>query len=538
MAKIVYELEGKTYTTKQSDDTLCINEIKEAVGCGNRKSLYLVPEQPVKLRTIREEVRFEFRETDCIFLNGYQSWTACAETGIHARNTDLLVCPKALNDKYAFDRYGDASFYRESRKPGVTHGYTYGYIRRGERFILVASLGERSGFTRIVFDCAHNCIVLEKDCDGRVLTDGYSGLDYVILTGSEETVFDTWFDLMGVKPLTNRPVSGYTSWYNYYQDISETVILRDLEGLGKLPDRPEVFQIGDGFETFVGDWLSVDAQKFPNGLQPVAQKIREAGYCPGLWLAPFVAEKNSVLVKEHPDWLVYDGSEPLVAGGNWSGIYVLDFAKEEVRDYIRECVRVVRDEWGFSLLKLDFLYAVCLQPTGEKTRGEIMEEAMQFLREVCGSAQILACGVPLAAAFGKVEYCRIGADVSLEWDGPVYLRPFHKERPSTRNTMKNTVFRRQLSGRAFLNDPDVFILRTEHVSMTKEQKLALGTVNGLFGGVLFASDDYSTYTEEQMEWYRYFEDLRAAELLAVESRGREVIVRYRMNEEEKILVFA
>ncbi len=28
---------------------------------------------------------------------------------------------------------------------------------------------------------------------------------------------------------------------------------------------------------------------------------------------------------------------------------------------------------------------------------------------------ILGCGVPLMPAFGKVDFCRIGADVDLEW---------------------------------------------------------------------------------------------------------------------------
>ena len=42
------------------------------------------------------------------------------------------------------------------------------------------------------------------------------------------------------------------------------------------------------------------------------------------------------------------------------------------------------DVWGFDLVKLDFLYAVCMLPTEYKTRGQIMCEAMDFLREVIG----------------------------------------------------------------------------------------------------------------------------------------------------------
>ncbi len=36
-----------------------------------------------------------------------------------------------------------------------------------------------------------------------------------------------------------------------------------------------------------------------------------------------------------------------------------------------------------------------------------------IVRECCGDKLILGCGVPLMPAFGKVDYCRIGSDISL-----------------------------------------------------------------------------------------------------------------------------
>ena len=57
-----------------------------------------------------------------------------------------------------------------------------------------------------------------------------------------------------------------------------------------------------------------------------------------------------------------------------------------------------------------------------------MADAMDFLRECAGDAMILGCGVPLASAFGKVEYCRIGCDVSLDWNDKPHMRLMHRER--------------------------------------------------------------------------------------------------------------
>ena len=93
-----------------------------------------------------------------------------------------------------------------------------------------------------------------------------------------------------------------------------------------------------------------------------------------------------------------------------------------------------------------------------------MCDAMDLIRELCGDKLILGCGVPLAPAFGKVDFCRIGADMALSWG----KKPFSREDVSTKHALLNTIFRRELDGRAFLNDPDVFLLRDNNIKMSFE----------------------------------------------------------------------
>ena len=81
--------------------------------------------------------------------------------------------------------------------------------------------------------------------------------------------------------------------------------------------------------------------------------------------------------------------DEVMAGSNWSGSFALDIRNEEVRAYVAEVLRTVTEEWGFRLLKLDFLYAACLELHDGLNRGELMADA-------------------LASAFGRCEYCRIG----------------------------------------------------------------------------------------------------------------------------------
>lgn len=502
-----------------------------------RYSLSVIPDKKVTLRTVEALFSFDFEKGDALFLNGYQSWTYSPERGVDEYDKSMKHCPGFADKMFGFSRYGDGFFYPPRYRKGLLHGYTYAYVRRGEKFYLFASVQEKTGFTRVVFDTKKNEIRFEKDCSGRVIEEEYHAIDVLFLEGDEDEVFDRWFDSLGVKSLPAKKAIGYTSWYNCYQNISASRIESDLEGLRCLPVRPDVFQIDDGFERYVGDWLEADPEKFPDGTLPIAKKIISEGYAAGIWLAPFVCEKNSRLFAEHPEYVLKDGTgAPLYCGSNWSGAYALDFYNEDLRAYLRECIEKYKSE-GFSLFKFDFLYAACMLPRSDKTRGEIMEEAMAFLREVCGGAAMIACGVPLAPAFGKAEYCRIGPDVSLDYDDKAFMRLFHAERPSTRHTMMNTVFRRELSGRAFWNDPDVFILRDDNTSLSAEQKKSLAVVNALFGGVLFASDEFAKYDETKKKEYGFIASLTGALEPKVRRDGRHFTLTYTLEGETKTFEF-
>ena len=500
-------------------------------------------EEPLELEEVSAVFCFDFLPEDALFLNGYQSWTYSPERTRKQFDKAMRFVPKALDRKFGFSQYGDGYFsdrvYRKDLRAGYKKGYSYAYVRRGSEFHLFASLAEDTGFTRIILNTTDSTVTFKKDCHHRFLQPGerYTALDVIFPEGGENEVFDLWFDAMGVKALPAEPKVGYTSWYNCYQNISEEQILRDLEGMKTLPVKPDIFQIDDGFEPFVGDWLTANPEKFPNGLEPIIQKILADGYQAGIWLAPFVAEKDSVVYREHPEWFQYKEGYRVFTGANWSGGYALDPYNPEVRDYIRQSIERYK-AMGVTLFKLDFLYAACMTSRPNKTRGEIMAESMDFLREVCGDCQILGCGVPLASAFGRVEYCRIGPDMSLDFDDKLYMRPFHNERPSTMHTQRNTLYRRQLDGRAFRNDPDVFLLREENTSLSDEQKHTLAVVNALFGSVLFGSDDFGAYDEKKRRLFAALCGLQRARILAVENgplteKLRSVIVTYELKGEEK-----
>ena len=461
------------------------------------------------LRHVTASMPLTVAPDERIFMNGYQTWTYCPELGPGDRLRGLRDAPEPLVRRFGADRYGDYHFVDYPNRPGLSHGFSWCYFRRGSRYRLIASLDEAPGYTIFRYDAGKGELTLERDCAGVRWGGGeFHAFDLYFAEGGEDEVFDGWFAAMGLPRADAPAIAGYSSWYSRYEDISESAITADLAGCARVLERGDLFQIDDGWEPGVGDWLEPDGAKFPGGMAAMAERIHAAGFQAGLWLAPFVCRRGSRVMEEHPDWLLRVDGEPWLCGSNWGGFYSLDIDDPEVLDHLARVFHRVLHEWGFDLVKLDFLYGAAPFGTERESRAGRMIRAMDFLRQVCAGKRILGCGVPVMPAFGRVDYCRVSGDVSLD-DEP-YMRLLHRERVSTRQAIGNTLVRRQLDGRAYRSDPDVFFLRDDNLRLSGEQKLLLAQVNALLGGVYLTSDDPAGYDAEKLALYRRLRALRRA----------------------------
>ena len=480
-------LEGNTSAYLDADYTVTDDYVK----------LTLKPKAKVELISARFDFNHEFKDSDKFFANGYQSWTTSRE---YTKN-DIHYGINKLAKMYPFIKLSGTSsdvwFCEDEEKKGIFRSHCYTYIKNNRNFLFMGSLSEKQAYTIFKVDMNGDKFSIVKDVEGLTIEEDYPLYDIVILNGDENYVFDRYFDLMGVKKPRIDHLAGYTSWYNYFQKIDQNIIYRDLDAMDVLKDKCNIFQIDDGYETFVGDWLDPNPAKFPDGMKAVADRIHDKGYMAGIWIAPFSVQIKSRTYKEHPDWVVRDEKgKPIIGCVGWGGAYTLDIYNPEVREYIKHFFDVILNDWGYDMVKLDFLYSECMFPRNNKTRGTIMCEAMEFLRECCGDKLILGCGVPLGAAFGLVDACRISCDVDLAYAGKFYNKlHVNNEIPSAQNAMNNSIFRRQLNGRVFTNDPDVFFFRYTNLKFTYDQRILLGFINHICGDVLFVSDNMEEYKD-------------------------------------------
>lgn len=506
MFRTNFTIEGRYVCNKKEyhfSGDACKHFVLDIDDAPNHLKINIVPSAAIEFREFKVIYSYDYSGDCRILPNGYQSWTDTREYSKKDRMSHIYWTGKKYVNRTSLKNVGDYTFVKYPKRRGIFHGFSYGYVRWGQKYELIGSLNERTGYTILYFDCLHGTLTIRKELEGVLIRDKYEVLNIGFFNGNEQEVFDAYFQAMNIpKPREHRR-TGYTTWYNYYPNINEKIVADDMEALSKLDEKIDISQIDDGYQTAVGDWLSIDANKFPNGMKTVADTIHAKGLLAGIWLAPTSAQKDSKFAQEHPDWLIHGADGKLIECGlNWGGFYSLDLERPEVREHVRHFFDVILNEWGFDMVKLDFLYSVCIIPHNNKSRGQLMCECMDFLRECVGDRLILGCGVPLAPAFGKVDFCRTGADMGLNWGRTFYSYTTHREDVSTERNIYNTIFRRGLNGRAFVNDPDVILLRDYNIKMDASRRELIAKINTLFGSLIFISDNIGRYNEEQMRLFR------------------------------------
>lgn len=455
--------------------------------------------------------------------NGYQCWS---ESPMLGKNDVLL--PESFPEREVF---GDSAFYRYSLLPGHFHSWSFTYttLEGTAHNAFYGALDEDLFFSIFEINLQEHSMDISLECEGAHLAKIRSPRDAGesdILLGSWmiadpgntflpeiSSATKLWMKLIRLNERVARhetqeelvknisPLRGYTSWYHRYNNINEQCLAEDLDGISHSQDYG-VFQVDDGYQTAVGDWLKL-ANGFPRGLQPVFKFAQEKGLERGIWCAPFIALEHSNLVKMHPEWVLRDrAGQPVVCGNHplWGGLFfALDSENSDLKNHLSEVFRTYFQEWGCSFLKADFLYATARIPNGTFTRAQRAARAHQFLYDECRKfgAKLLSCGATLSSAYGRCHYSRIGPDVGETWENNELGATNSREKVSTRATLVNTITRSLLDGVCFGNDPDVVILRDNSQQLTKEQRHLLATVNSHLGRLVFCSDPVKEFGDWQ-----------------------------------------
>ena len=288
-----------------------------------------------------------------------------------------------------------------------------------------------------------------------------------------------------------RPLGpGWCSWYAYWGQVTEADVRASLAAIERLDLDLAVVQVDDGHQAAIGDWLTRSA-----GFGPLAQlgaRIRDAGYEPGIWTAPFLVAPDSELAADHPEWLI-DG---VVALHNWGqDIRVLDVTHPDAAEHLATVYRSLRAQ-GFTYHKLDFLFAGAMEGprSADSTGLDAYARGLQIIRDALGpDATLLGCGAPLLPSIGQVDAMRVSPDIDpvLEsTDGDL-------SQPSQRGAVAAGAARRWMHGRWWINDPDCILVRPQ-----VEHRDAWARYLRDCGGLMMSSDPLDQLDDDGLAWTR------------------------------------
>jgi len=454
------------------------------------------------------------------FKNGYQSWTETRAFAATDRQMVTFLSPMSVMQ--------DNLRNLPSGKRGEFTSNMFAVLGNlDERAFLLA--GQAKGFHQFIYVRGRLAadkgapieMTLVYDFGGKVLPAGAQlELDgeVLIVDSHANRLQDSYFDLIKVGRANEwDSPTGWCSWYYYFAKISEQGIEENLDAAAAQKVDWRYFVLDDGYPTAIGDWLSVNS-RFPGGLQRVAEQIRSRGMIPGLWLAPFIARKNSRLYQEHREWFIKDeNGKPVRAGWNptWGlgGVfYGLDTTHPGVQSFLRELITTVVHEFGYRYLKLDFTYGASLYGRAHDptlSPAERLELGHRIIRQTAGEdVFILGCGCPLSPVRGLVDAMRIGPDVAPYWFAKYR---YHLTRDPhalcTKFAIRSILNRCQMHRRLWINDPDCLLLRDTDTRLTPDERMSLANAMIITGGMVVVSDRLAKLAPQTWHWLSEIEEL-------------------------------
>lgn len=441
--------------------------------------------------------------------NGYQSWS----TARTYRISDKPLRPRFKLMSLATSNMANLP----SNIPGMLSSEMYSVMMNLEsrEAILVGQLPPFNQFFYIILNIStrskNSFFELIYDFGRQLLEPGKElQLDGIIfMNGTRMEVEQTYFHKIRKKTGYSAPSSnlhGWCSWYQYYNKITPEILYKNIKAIKKIKPELDFFQIDDGYERAVGDWL-VQKPVFDGKMKEIAQAVKEAGLKPGIWLAPFSAAGQSELFKMHPEYILKNESGKMIKASYnpfWKCYYYgVDVSLPHYADYLREVIDTYVNDWGFEYLKCDFLFTACLRGAVHHdlslSRASILKSGMNIIRSVAGpETQIIGCGMPLSAGIGSVDAMRVGPDTGDYWINPTagFVRTGCMF--GVRNSMRNFMVRSPMHKRLWLNDPDCIMIRDKGTGLTPGERLAQMDAIAISGGFLLYSDDFTTLSERAL----------------------------------------
>ena len=324
----------------------------------------------------------------------------------------------------------------------------------------------------------------------------------------EENIFASHFHVkykgINKNSTFSTPPAGWMTWYAVKFDACEQAVLENAV------KQKELF--GDyGANTVWVDWewyhsgfdveqgepnihyFSPDPVRYPNGLNYVAEKIREQGFIPSLWVGP----TNEQIMT---DFMVENEHSVYADRVTWCGRYFFDLTnKAYLEEFVPNAFKQVK-EWGYEALKWDCLpisleyadlfHASLTDPS--LTSEQALHRVVEIARDTLGKDfYMLSCAGEWdrAVLFASdiFDAARIGGDI-FSWDE--FIKNFLERIMRFYSYHNNMIY----------CDPDNLVIRPEFNN--EDQAVTRTSFISLLGLPLTLGDDLRELPADRVELIR------------------------------------
>ena len=346
------------------------------------------------------------------------------------------------------ERTFEGRYYSAVTCHGVTCMMTTPLVQSYDNLFRGKGSGNAVKEWRVDFELRHNDLPSRVEFDPVTLQWG-SGVEILEEYGTKNAAIRQDF--------SNPPEYGWNSWDYYRWTITEEEVLKNAEFIAADPVLKQHVKriiIDDGWQYCYGEWEA--NPYFPSGMKKLAEKIRDLGFKPGLWLAPSIVEPQSRIAQWDYDMLACsEGGQPCM---DYECMERRGFLLDPTREKSRKFLTELFDRYagmGYEYFKLDFLAATMKAARFHDRsvpRCKILPLLLDAIcRGVDSRAEILGCNYPFYNGNRFVRAVRVGGDIHSRWD-------------SIKHNTLSVAGLFWANKRLWINDPDFAVCRNQETS--------------------------------------------------------------------------
>ena len=321
----------------------------------------------------------------------------------------------------------------------------------------------------------------------------------------------------GISKLKPADYKGWATWDYYGRVFTDKDVYKNMDALNKLAPEANMVQIDGGWWIERGDYQTVRSN-LPGGIRAIVSRIKSEGKTPGLHFDGFRGDAASEVCKAHPEYFLHDQDGKMIVEVKEMPDKVMkytyfDYSHPGARAHIAECIRNMKENWGVTYFKVDFMryglendiklkkkHVKSIKAHDPTITGvERFRLGMQAMREAMGpDSYFLGCSAVFGPCIGFVDGMRTGGDI----------HPRYEAFPERSLANLGNFY---LSGKVFNGDADYVVFREaidedetvskEDVkhggSMTLNEAQMWADFNKIYGVTRLSSDNLMSLRPER-----------------------------------------